>query len=267
LTCRILADDTEPADLLGRTFNRLLPVVADRFQSAEVEMPRGLIVVGHPQRGHSNAGELVVRPRGFAWIWIDLSDEAMPRLEWTAAHEVVHLLVAGASAWPVWPTASSIGQRIVGEYLANRFAGEVLTEAGIAAPAATYDPAEVRWVVGLAKHARRTACRLLGGDAEPRDLARVQESVRLLARDYAYALGRTTAAAAADPEAKWLIDWIEANAPLIARVVEPLKIAGRHLAPGASLTELALFQSRVGGEIDAILEPILQGDVAAELAA
>jgi hypothetical protein len=93
----------------------------------------------------------------------------------------------------MWPSDSSIGQRIVGEYLANRFAGEILTETGLLAPLAAYDAAEASWVVGLAKHARRMACRLLVGDGEPRDLERARESVRLLAHTMSGSRSGTTA--------------------------------------------------------------------------
>lgn len=220
-------------------------------------MPRGLITVAHTRAGHDNGGELVVRPRGFAWVWLDTSDEAQPLLEWSGAHEIVHLLIAGASGWPTWPDESTIGQRVAGEYLANRFAGQILAEAGLALPDTTYQAADVQWVMGMARHARRKAIALLDGDSEPRDLERVRESVRVLARDHAYALGRT--AAVTDPAAAHLAHWLGVNIPLVARIVEPIRVAGQRLADDASLRDWAAFHQRVGGEVNAILEPVMEG--------
>lgn len=261
-----------PLRVIGATIERrveiaallapLLPSVARRLADDGICRPRGLIIVGHDLEGHGNRGELTVRDRGFAWLWLSDTITEGPIAEWTVAHELGHLLVACAAGWDTGAPRTTAGERIAGEYIAQRLAGEMLIDASGPRPA--YDDADVDHALILWAYTRRAARRLVEVRGDERDYARLCEAVRLLAREYAYASG--AAIARPDPAAAELAGWL-ADRPLISRIVAPLRTADF----GAATTLRGLVSTRrtVGSSIDELLASMVEepAAAAAELAA
>ena len=251
---RIISSDPVDRAALIDLMDRLLPVVTSRLAAASLESPR-VIIVGCARSDHANDGELTVRSGRRAWIWLPPSPESSERRTWTAAHELGHLLLQAGAGWRLMAD-STAGERLVGEYLAERLAREIVDEAGLARAPLVYDTAYIEGAPDLWLFACRKAGKILDGRGVPADPARVREAVRLVARAYAYALPQ---ALAGEPAAVKLTSWL-ADRPVLGARVAPLTDAAVRLATTASLAELATVQRTIGAATEALLVAHFSGD-------
>lgn len=247
LHSRVIGADPNREGDLARLVAPMLSVALRRWADEGITPPRGLVVVGHARVSH-NDGEFTIGRGRFAWLWLadDLVGET---LAWTVAHEIAHLVIAGATGFTDSAAVrGTAGERIAGEYAAEVLAGEILTEAAITRLQLAYDEATVDHVVSLWSYARRKAQILTCGDPGPTDQSRLEEAVRLLVRDFAYAAGRGVATG--DVRALHLADWLSTR-PGIDRLIAPLR--GSATGSGASIRATAHEIRQIGAEIDALM--------------
>jgi len=223
----------------------LLPAVERRLVIEDLELPRSLVVFCSDLYGPTVKAEFICKARQRALLRLrsDLSWElAFPVI----GHELGHLLLCAADGWPISPGSHTLGERTAGEFLAERLGLGLAGELGVSVQ--TSASLTIEDVLGSWQYLCGKARLIVEGAANwPEDRPRFARAVRIIIRDYAYALGQ--AQASPNPPANEIVTWLEQR-PLFGAALAELRISAWDSAELPPLRQLTWWIQSAGAILD-----------------